>query len=61
MSYEYFLQAHLHQDEQKIPTESMLAIFRQYIVAKDETCIDLYFDANNSCTTYLDTGNMLII
>jgi hypothetical protein len=55
MSYEYFIQAHLHQDSQKIPTESILSIFKRYIVAKDKTYIDLHFDESNRCTIYLDT------
>lgn len=55
MSYEYFLQAHLHQEAQKIPTEKILSIFKRYIVAKDESSIDLQFDESNSCTIYLDT------
>lgn len=55
MSYEYFLQAHLHQEAQKIPTERILSIFKHYIVAKDKAYIDLLFDESNSCTIYLDT------
>lgn len=55
MSYEYFLQAHLHQEAEKIPTESILSVFEPYIIAKDETSIDLEFDEINSCTIYLDT------
>ncbi|MCS3795888.1 hypothetical protein [Niastella sp. OAS944] len=55
MSYEYFLQAHLHQDSQEISTESILAIFSKYIIAKDETYIDLQFDEENRCTIYIDT------
>jgi len=55
MSYEYFLQAHLHQDAQEIPTESILLIFKDYIIAKDESYIDLQFEEGNSCTIYIDT------
>ena len=55
MSYEYFLQAHLHKDFQKIPTEKILSVFRPYIVAKDKTYVDLRFDENNTCTIYLNT------
>lgn len=57
MSYEYYLQAHLHQDDQQVPTERILAIFGDYINGKDNNYIDLYFDNENSCTIYIDTAD----
>jgi len=60
MSYEYFLQAHLYQDSQEISTESILTVFRKYIIAKDETYIDLQFDEENSCTIYIDTNDTTV-
>jgi hypothetical protein len=57
MSYEYFLQAHLHQDSQRIPTESILSIFRDYTTSKDDTYIELQFDEENTCTIYIDTND----
>jgi hypothetical protein len=57
MSYEYFLQAHIHQDSQLIPTESILSIFRDYTTSKDDTYIELQFDEENSCTIYIDTND----
>jgi hypothetical protein len=55
MAYEYFLQAHLNGDPQGIPTECILTIFKDYIVTKDDTFIDLEFNEGNSCSIYLDT------
>ncbi len=55
MSHAYFLQAHLNREPQNIPTINILEIFRDYIVEKGETYIDLEFDEGNSCTIYLDT------
>lgn len=60
MSYEYYLQAHLNQDCQQIPTESILAIFIDHIATKDETYIDLEFEEGNSCTIYMDTTSSTI-
>ena len=60
MSYEYFLQAHLDQGSQEISTESILAIFSKYIIAKDQTYIDLKFDEENSCTIYIDTNDSTV-
>ncbi|WP_343693182.1 hypothetical protein [Chitinophaga sp.] len=55
MSYEYFLQAHLNQGAQEVPTERILSIFSDYIIVKDKTFIDVRFDESNSCTVYMDT------
>jgi len=55
MAYEYFLQAHLHGDPQGVQTERILAIFKDYIVTKSDTSIDLEFNEGNSCSIYLDT------
>jgi hypothetical protein len=55
MSYEYFLQAHLHHEAQEVPTERILSIFRDYIVVKDKAFIDVRFDESNSCTIFMDT------
>ena len=55
MSYEYYLQAHLNGDSQGVPTERILAIFKDYIVAKSDTYIDLKFSEGNSCSIYLAT------
>lgn len=60
MSYEYFLQAHLNQDLQEIPTESILAIFKKYITAREDSYIDLEFEEGNSCTIYMDTTSSTI-
>lgn len=57
MSYEYFLQAHIRQNSQSIPTESILSIFRDYTTSKDDTYIELQFDEENSCTIYIDTND----
>lgn len=56
MSYDYFMQAHVHGEAQEIPTEKFLRIFEKYISQKDDNYIDLYFDELNSCTVYMDTG-----
>ncbi|TDX00632.1 hypothetical protein [Dinghuibacter silviterrae] len=55
MSYEYFLQAHVKGAPQGIPTERILEVFKDYIVAKEETFIDLEFSEGNSCSIYLET------
>lgn len=55
MSYEYFLQAHLHREAQEVPTERILSIFSDYIIVKDKTFIDVRFDESNSCTVFMDT------
>lgn len=55
MSYEYYLQAHLSGDSQGVSTESILEVFRDYVVRKNQTYIDLDFSEGNSCSVYLDT------
>ncbi len=55
MSYEYYLQAHLEEDVQEIPTASILSIFENFIVAKDEDYISLEFEEGNSCDIYMNT------
>ncbi|MBW8684361.1 hypothetical protein [Chitinophaga rhizophila] len=54
MSYDYFLQAHLHSGSEMIATEKILAIFEIYVVAKDSSYIDLRFDDDSTCTIYMD-------
>lgn len=55
MSYEYFLQAHLHEDLQQIPTADILSIFEDFIVSREENYIQLEFEEGNSCGVYIDT------
>ncbi|PZR08784.1 MAG: hypothetical protein DI539_22475 [Flavobacterium psychrophilum] len=59
MLYEYYLQAHLNQDFQEVSTESVLAIFKDYITAREASYIDLEFEEGNSCTIYMDTTNLM--
>lgn len=54
MSYEYFLQAHLHGQDQPIATARIVEVFAPYITQREETFIELEFDDSNSCTIYLD-------
>lgn len=55
MSYEYILQAHIHQESQDIPTEQILQVFNDYIVLKEQTYIDIDFGEGDTCTIYIDT------
>jgi hypothetical protein len=60
MSYDYFLQAYLHKDDQEISTEKILRIFERFITKKEDGCIEVQFDDKNSCTVYMETEKPFI-
>lgn len=60
MAYEYFLQAYSKGEPQEVRTEKILAIFTKYITGKAEDYIDLQFDAENSCTIYIDSNESTV-
>jgi hypothetical protein len=60
MSYEYYIQAHIDQDGQEIPTVQVLSIFEPFIIEKEDSYIELQFAEDEKCTIYLDTNSTTI-
>jgi hypothetical protein len=54
MSYEYYLQAHLKEEAQQIPTAHILSVFEDFITARGENYIRVEFEEGNSCDIFID-------
>lgn len=54
MSYEYYLQAHLKEEAQRIPTARILSIFEDFITGRGENYIRVEFEEGNSCDIFID-------